>query len=250
MQFKLLAELLNEAPTLSGIKGIVRDIKTGYDSAKERHEKAVDKVQKIQKDVQTKNKKNADDLQKSLNAAQTNDIHELTNQFLNEFFEQFPNYGATNGPEAIAEKLHTRAQALVAFNIFKNLGSKLTDLRDEMNKKLLASKKIDSAELRKFILDGEKLSETEPSTAIQQFVQREAKFFKRLIQVDDKFMLKAPDFKQLISMKLNATAPGRYADAVHALNILLSYMIAEIHGYAEHIAEVGRKLPEREIQTD
>lgn len=251
MSFQTLLELLklSEAPTLAGIKGIVKDIKVGYTSAKQRHEKASAEAKKVREKAEADAKKSKAELLKTLNKEQLDQVRALTLDFLNEFFEQFPNYGSAKGPETIAQHLHTRGQALAAFNIFKDLSARLDKLKVDLNKKIGETGKVATAQVKKFAADGERLADTAPPAALQDFVRKEARFFKRLVQVDDKFDLKSADFKQLLSMKLNATDAHRVPDAVQALNILLSYMVEELHGYAKLIGDVGRKLPDEPVNT-
>lgn len=251
MSFRTLLELLelNEAPTLAGVKSIVKTIHAGYKETKERHEKATATAKKAREEAEAALKKSKAELLKTLNKEQTDQVRTLTTEFLTEFFEQFPNYGTTRGPETIAQHLHTRGQALVAFNIFKDLSTRVEKMRDDLNRKIVETGKVTAAQVKKFVADGERLADTEPPAKLQEFVRKEARFFKRLVQVDDKFDLKATDFKQLLSMKINATDAHRVPDAVQALNILLSYMAEELRGYAKLIGDVGRKLPDEPLNT-
>jgi hypothetical protein len=233
MSFRILSELLdlNEAPTLAGVKGIVSDIKAGYDSTKARHEKATATAEKARSAAEGK-----------LSKEQTDAIKGLTETFIDEFFDNFPNFGSTRGPEHLKQNIHTRDQALAAFTIFKKLGDELEKLLNGMNASLKNSKKMNN-KLDQYIKDGKRFAETEPPAELVNFVHAEANFFKRLIRINDKFDIDEGDFRDLLKRKMDRTDAARFPDAAHALNILLAYMIAEIQGYAKQIAIMGRKLP-------
>lgn len=233
MTFRVLSELLelNEAPSLAGVKGIVSDIKAGYQDAKQRYERATEKAEKAKATAE-----------KKLNKEQLDAVKALTENFIDEFFDSFPNFGSERGPEHIKRHIHTRDQALAAFTTFKKLGDELEKLLNAMNSSLKGSKKMDG-KLDKYIADGKRFAETEPPAELIRFVQAESSFFKRLIRIDDKFEIDKADFKDLLKRKMDRTDASRFPDAAHALNILLAYMVAEIRGYARQIAVMGRKLP-------
>lgn len=208
-------------------EGPIEDFMGGYDRAKGAVEKAKGK---------------AKESRVTISKAQTEVVKKMSTDFLNQFFDQFPNFGSSIGPEEIQKNITTRAQAKAVFNIFKKLAADLDGMLTAMNNALSASKKIDKATLTRCINTGKQKAETEPQPDLVNFVKKEASFFKRLIKLDDDFNLNKRDFTELLRLKMNATGQ-RYPDAVCALNIILAYMVKEIEAYAKQIGIVGEKMP-------
>jgi hypothetical protein len=270
MTFKVLSQIINEDEDITaGVAKIAGDLKTGYNTAKSKHQFAdfknkdiaakaqaeVDKQKKDAEDAINKQKaqQTAQDKQNSLDAvAKAKDeenqdkvnAKQLADNFLNQFFDNFPNYGSDIGPEYISQNLKTRAGAVNAFKTFKNLANKVDDLTKSMNTSLVGQRKITTKQSSKFQDDAEKIAESgklpEP---LEKFAQKEASFFKKLFRIDDDFKLDDNNFKSLLSAKMKTTAEDRVADAAQALNILFAYTSAQLNAFAKTIADAGRRMP-------
>ena len=85
--------------------------------------------------------------------------------------------------------------------------------------------------------------------ALIKFVRSEAKFFKRLLKVDDDFRLDAEEFKSLLGLKIKQTDASRVSDAAQALNMLFIYAADEFSSHARVIAAAGRTMDDETTAT-
>ncbi len=233
MTYRILSELL----ALREV-GVIDAFKAGYQDAKQRREKVDAKYKKIEDDRVVANKKLATKLSKE----QLDLVKQTTIAYLEKFFDDFP---FTESTSAIQQQLKTRAQAVASYNIFKGLTRQLTEMVGQMNQAALAQKTISRDQLNKATTIAKKyeVPGARPPAEITKFARNEARFFKRLIVLDQDFQLNEPTFKQLLSQKIKVTELHRQHDAIAALNILLTFMTAELNSHATDIAEVGRRLP-------
>ncbi len=252
-ELKTLQEMLelNEAD-------VIDNFKKGYSNAKEKAEKAIDdaeeKRQKAVKDAADKFKKDVgkvEDEVKPPAKIDKNATVEYTNKFLDNFFTKFPQFEINDDARDILEKFPDKASLHSAFTAFKKLATRLETLRIGFNKSLVKSNKVTSDQAAKYnqqarVMGGARAPA--PPAALVRFVKNEAKFFKRIVNVDDKSELKDSDFKELLALKIKQTAPERVPDAAQALNMLLGYMTGEIKNHADAIKQAAETL-DREIKT-
>lgn len=253
MTFKALQEMLDLSEA-----DVIDNFKKGYSAAKEKAEKAIDaaeeKRQKAVKDAAEKFKKDVgkvEDDVKPTTKVDKNATVEYTNKFLDEFFTKFPGFETNDDPSDILETFPDKASLHSVFTAFKKLAIRLEALRTGFNKSLLKSDKVTSEQVAKYnqqarIMGGAR--RPAPPAALVRFVKNEAKFFKRIVAVDDKAELKDSDFKELLALKIKQTSPERVPDAAQALNMLFSYMASEVKEHSLAIKGAAETL-DREIKT-
>lgn len=281
--FKTLKEFLREDDEdLLGGAGKIKDsIKKGWKNAAERHksaikdtteaeknaeraqkaaEKAAEKAVKDEKKIADKSEKEAEAAAKAsaaehkLKTAETiSELRKDIDTFVSDFFDRFPFYGGAGGAEDILDKYQTREAALEAFKVFKGLSDRLTQLLKGFNASLVSHNKVKADQVKRYTQQANRLIAASGNPAIPQalikFVRAEAKFFKRLIKIDDDFKLDADDFRDLLTMKINQTDAARVPDAAQALNLLFTYMADEFRGHARVIADVGRTMDDENTAT-
>lgn len=164
--------------------------------------------------------------------------------FVGEFFDQFPVGADKNDAEIFLQKYPTREAAVIAFKAFRNISKRLEQLLTAMNRSLNDRGKITTAHHTKFgeLADLAKDGKLTISRPLIQFARSEAKFFKRLLTITDNNKLYDEDFKQLLALKMNQTNPVKVPDAAEALNRLLGVMVNKLNARAKGIADVGRTL--------
>lgn len=253
MELRALREMIDLSEA-----DVIDDFKKGYVSAKEKAEKAVEdadaKRDKAVADAAQKFKKDAakvEDKVKPPAKVDKNATVEYTNKFLDSFFGQFPSFETNDAPADILATFPDKASLHAVFTAFKKLSTRLEALRVGFNKSLVSSGKVASSQIAKYnqqarVMGGARAPA--PPAALVRFVKTESKFFKRIVAVDDKAELKDGDFKDLLALKIKQTAPERVPDAAQALNMLFSYMSAEVRQHAEAIKAAASTL-DREVKA-
>jgi len=253
MTLKALQEMLDLSEA-----DVIGNFKKGYADAKEKAEKAIDdaeeKRQKAIKDAAQKFKKDVGKVEADVEEPKKIDKNasvEYTNKFLDNFFSKFPSFDTNDEPQDILDVFPDKASLHAAFTAFKKLATRLEALRVGFNKSLISSGKVAGSQMAKYnqqarVMGG--ANAPSPPAALVRFVKNEAKFFKRIVAVNDKAELKDSDFKELLALKIKQTAPERVPDAAQALNMLLAYLTAEVKQHSLAIKEAAATL-DREIKT-
>jgi hypothetical protein len=246
MDFKALQEMLDLQEA-----DVIDKLQKGVGDAKEKHEQAIqDAEEKRQKAVQDATQKFKKDVGKVADVVKAKTIDknanvEYTNKFLDNFFSKFPQFGANDAVDDIIDKFPDKPSLHSVFTTFKNVGVRLEALRVGFNKSLLASHKVSQEQITKYNQQARVMAGANapsPPAALVRFVKNEAKFFKRMINVNDKGELNETDFKELLQLKIKQTAPERVPDAAQALNLLFGYMTSEFKQHAQAIKEAAETL--------
>lgn len=238
---KLLAELLSldEEPKdmFAGVDGLVSAAQSGYNKAKETHEKKKSDAEAAQKQADENVKINLkDDL----------------NDFVDSFFAKFP----LRDDAAVAEllkKYPTLESAKEAFKAFKATAERIDQLRSGFNLSLIKSRKIGKDVIVRY--QREAKAHVGPpvkpfNREFIRFVKQESKFFKRLIQVDDDFKLDDAQFKEMLALKVKQTDPARIPDVAQYLNILFMYATSRLMTHTETIRQVGKSLNDEKLDKE
>ncbi|WP_407307858.1 hypothetical protein [Acinetobacter sp.] len=224
MNLPLLQEMLelNEA-------GIIDSIKGGYSRTKAGLEKVQQKVQDMdERDL-------ADDM----------------NHWLTDFFTKFPNINGSGGSADMLTRYPTKKSRDAAEAAYRALSKRVDELRIGFNNSLIKANLVTRDKIKKYDQQAKAqmgANPRPPAGALIKFVRTEARFFQRLIRIKDNAKLNDGDFKELLAMRIKATAPDRNGDAAQACNILFGYMMARLNDHAEVIDKASREADEKARQ--
>lgn len=246
MTLKALQEMLELSEA-----DVIDKLQKGVGDAKEKAQKAVDdakaKAAKAVEDAKDKFKKDVKKVEAEVSPKKVdkNATVEYTSKFLDNFFTDFPRFGSNDDVSDIVDAFPDKAALHAAFTAFKNIAARLERLRVGFNKSLLASGKVSSTQIAKFNQQARVMAganSPSPPAALVRFVKNEAKFFKRMININDKSEVNDSDFKELLQLKIKQTAPERVPDAAQALNLLFGYMTSEFKKHSLAIKEAAATL--------
>jgi molecular chaperone GrpE (heat shock protein) len=281
--FKNLSGLLNlneEDGITAGIGKSLDGIKKGHKSAMDRHKSAIDKRKEVEKEIEKKQAaaekaaKDAVNAEKKITAKTEKEAelaalaaqaeHQLKsaesmkelrsnlNTYLTQFFDQYP---LTQGKDKILgsaddiiDKYPTREAAAEALKIYGGLADRLESLIKGFNTALVQQNKIPKRKVDQYYRQAMRTKREDPVIPgpLVSFVRKEAKFFKRLIRIDDNFKLDAEDFKDLLSAKMKMTPAERTGDAAQALNLLFFHLAGQLQQQKTKIQDHVLGLDDKE----
>lgn len=177
-----------------------------------------------------------------LSAQETAKLKNDTKDFLNRFFEKYPDYTGDPDSQDIIDQIKTMKMGKAVYVIYKGMAADLQKLQDGINKAAV-SMGVKNKDIQKMVKDSE-----QPTAALAKetvdFARSEAEFFKSLLQLDSDFEIDGTHFIQRLNAQMKKTAPANREAAIKQLNILLASMRRAMKAYAAEVAQVSAKLPE------
>jgi hypothetical protein len=228
-----------------GAKKLASSFKAGVDSVKSQLDKAETQVKKQQTDTEKKAKDAAALLSKQRLAT----IKQVVHSTLGNFIDSYADVSNANvndlhvDDRPIQQKLldasDTKEQLMVAALAYRDLGRSLSSIASKLDK--------EAAKLKKSASDDElakirKMNKASVNNSGVELVKRQREYFKRLIKLDNDFVMDEKSFIALMNAKMSQT-PSRKLEATMLVASIIRNMSADLTDIAVTMAKEAQNKP-------